>query len=68
MFERPPTARLLASNMLASIGAAFRLPIPPAFPIVAISPPAAAGEGRCGTGILERWPRLVELLGDQTAN
>lgn len=59
LFERPPTARLLFITMLASIESAFGLPVTPAFPIVAIAPAGAAGEGRCGTGIIEHWEQLT---------
>lgn len=60
LYRQPPTARLLLRTMLRSIFNALGSDAGPAFPIVAVSPAAAANQGACGMGIAADWAALAE--------
>ena len=54
-----PTARLLARIMWNSLKSAIGLGSVPAFPIVAVAPKTALGEGPCGVPLIRDWTALA---------
>lgn len=55
----PPMAKLWLHNSLATLFAPFGGAA--AFPIVAVAPSSAAGEGVCSLGVIGRWNELTAV-------